>query len=95
MTRIRLVAHRANLITEPAARTIFRRDLQQVTEPCKVLGFVGNAAETLRRSVERFGRHHLGADGGMGTNEGALVALDADRRIPNRHLEGDVAFFEA
>ncbi len=89
VARLRLVLRRAHGHAESTTGAVLRRDLDRVPLPRVVGGPVVDRAERARRIGQRTGCVDLGADRGVRTHERALVALDADRGVPDRHLLRD------
>ena len=86
-----LVLGRAERDAERAARAVLGRDLDRVAEALEVGGAERVGLVSGRRLLEERGLEDLGADRGVGADQRALVALDAQRRLPDRDLGRDVA----
>src|SRR5690606_1089437 len=87
-----LRVRRAGLHTHAAAGAVFGRYLERVLHafPGAALGF--HRLPAFRRAaVGKLGAVDLHADRGVRADKRALVALDADRRIPDGDLGRDVA----
>ena len=87
---VRPILGRADVHAQVAARAVLRRHLNRVRPPLELEPFVGHGLERRRRAGERAVVVHLGADGRMRTHQHALIALDADARVPHRDLEREV-----
>ena len=85
-----LVLGRTHLNTERTTRTIFGCDLNGEFVAFEVRSFEVRALEGFGGVVEVFGVVHLGPNGCVRTDKGALVALNTDARIPNRNLQRQV-----
>src|SRR4030095_6745059 len=95
VSHLALAFRRADLDAESAARAVFGRDLQGVARLAEFAPLRWGRLETGGRLGEDGRRIHLGADDGVRADEHALAALDAERLVPGRDLERDVAFFPA
>jgi hypothetical protein len=93
VSRVRLVLGRTNVHAKLTPGAVLGSDLDGVSEPRVLLAAVSVRLEGSRRAGERRRLVKLGPDGGVGTNEGALVALNTNRGIPDGDLVGDVALF--
>ena len=92
--RIVLVLAGADVRADRAARAVFRSDLDGEQRSREVLRLEGHALEGFGGArLERF-RVELRADRGVRTDRHALVALNAEFRIPDGNLVGEVALFE-
>ena len=90
---VRLVLGRTHLNAQRAARAILGRDLDGEIHA----GYTGRAErrvfEGLRSGLQRRRLVVFRPHGRVGADEHALVALDAQRRIPHGDFLGDVALF--
>ena len=91
--RLRFVARRTDINADAAARTILDRDLQRVAQAPPIGQPRLARLERCRRGVEHGRRIDFAANHRMRTHHHALVALDTDIRIPDRHLCRQVALF--
>ena len=77
-----LAGHDAD--AERAAGAVLGGDREHVGAALVVLGAVGRRRKALRRVLDRLRLDHLRADRGVRADQRAVVALDADVRIPDR-----------
>ena len=90
--RVRLVLGRADLDAEVAAGAVLGRHLDRVLPALERRRPGSRSALKVAGAPARaLGVVDLGADGGVRADERALVALDADLRVPDRDLDGEVA----
>ena len=93
-SRFGFVARRANVHADAATGAIFRRDLQRVLQPFPFrqprlddLNDDGAPARTVRII-------NFAANDRVRADQHAFPALDADRRIPDRNFDREVALLE-
>src|SRR5690606_28441834 len=91
LANLGLVLGRADFDAEGAASAVLRCDLNGVLPAFrKILAARINGLEGRRRLGQMLGIVGFLTDGRVRTNHGALAALDADLRIPDRDLQGDI-----
>ena len=81
----------AHVDAAAATGAVVGRDLRPVGVGLESLG--GNGLEALGLLRLLAGVQQNGPDGGVGADQGALVALDALRRVPDRNLHGGAPLF--
>src|SRR4030095_16372356 len=79
---------RADLHADPAAGAVVGGDLDGELHPGQVAGTEILGCNPVRGTLQRLGGEHLGADGRVWADDGALAAVDADRRVPDGDLSG-------
>ena len=84
-----LRVRRARVDADPAARAVVGRNLDRHLHPREVLVAPVLRRKAVRCAVEILGREDLHPDRSVRTDDRALGAVDADRRIPDRDLIGD------
>ena len=90
------VADGADLDAEAAAGAVVRGDLVGDLMPAgKSLPLIWTCWKLGRRAGQAVRRIDLGADGGMGADQGALAALGAEVLLPQGQFQGDVALLVA
>src|SRR5438874_2689293 len=71
------------------AGAIFRRDLHRVL-PAEIVALVGDVLERRRRIAKPILVIYLDADRGVGADERAFIALNAEGFVPHGNLGGEV-----
>ena len=89
--RVRLVLAGTDVHAQVAAGAVLGRHLDRVRHSLVVSPLIVNRLEGTWSTGEGFLAIHLGPDRRVRADERALVALDAELRIPDRDLQGDVA----
>ena len=93
VTRVRLVLRGTNHDAERAAGAVLGGDLDREFVALEAGGFEGRVLERCGGVGQRGGLVVFGADRGVGADEHAFVALDADRGIPDGDRLREVALF--
>ena len=89
--RVGAILGRADVDAQVAARAVLRRDLDREVLALVLVALEQRRLERRRRARQRALVVDLRANRRVRADERALVALDADLRVPDRNLERDVA----
>ena len=95
MALIRSGPHRTSLHALATTGAIFRVELQGVAAVGEALGGDGHRLRCLGGGRQPVLMVELGPQRRVGADKNAVAALDADIRMPNRDLVGDIPLLEA